>query len=66
MPLSYTVHTTQGTSQGTINDGRNQAGHYNATCYVDVTGVTGAPNADIATWMTASRTRYDTIGKIHV
>ena len=24
MPLSYTVHTTQGTSQGTINDGRNQ------------------------------------------
>lgn len=66
MPLSYTVHTTQGTSQGTINDGRNQAGHYNATCYVDVAGITGAPNADISTWMTASRTSYDTIGKIHV
>jgi hypothetical protein len=66
MPLSYIIHTTQGTSKGSIDDGRNQAGHYNATCYVDVAGVTGAPNTDISTWMNAPRTSYDTIGKIKV
>jgi hypothetical protein len=66
MPLSYTVTTTQGTSQGTIDDGRNKAGHYNATCYVDVKDVAGAPNTDISEWMTGSRTRYEPLGKIHV
>jgi hypothetical protein len=49
-PLTYTVTTTQGTSDGTIDDGRNKPGHYNATCYVDVKDVTGAPNSDIAEW----------------
>ena len=66
MPLSYTVQTTQGTSKVTVDDGRNVAGHYNATCYVDVAGVTGAPNTDISEWMNAPRTSYSTVGKIHV
>lgn len=46
-PLEYTVTTTQGTSNGTIDDGRNKPGHYNATCYVDVKDVSGAPNSTI-------------------
>lgn len=66
MPLSYTVTTTQGTSNATVDDGRTQAGHYNATCYVDVADVTRAPNTDISEWMNAPRTNYHTVGKIHV
>jgi hypothetical protein len=66
MPLSYTITTTQGTSQGSIDDGRNVVGHYNATCYVDVAGVTGAPNTDISEWMNAPRTNYHSVGKIQV
>lgn len=66
MPLSYTVTTTQGTSEVTIDEFRDQAGHYNATCYVDVAEVAGAPNTDISDWMNAPRTNYHTIGKIDV
>ena len=67
MPLSYSVTDTQyGTHQVTVNDGRDQAGHYNSTCYVDVVGVSGAPNSDIGTWFNAPRTSYKPIGKIHV
>jgi hypothetical protein len=66
MSLSYTVTTTQGTSKGSVDDGRKQAGHYNATCYVDVKDVAGAPNTDISEWMNVPRTNYHTIGKIHV
>jgi len=66
MPLSYTVTTTQGTSDGTIDDGRSKAGHYNATCYVDVAGVTGAPNDDISTWFSVPRNNYKPIGHIKV
>jgi hypothetical protein len=66
MPLSYKITTTQGTSTGSIDDGRNQAGHYNATCYVDVAGVDGAPNTDISEWENVPRTTYYPVGKIHV
>lgn len=66
MPLKYTVTTQQGTSEGTIDDGRDKQGHYDANCYVDVKDVSGGPNADISEWMTGSRTNYHTIGKIHV
>jgi hypothetical protein len=66
MPLSYTIKTTQATSDGTFYDGRDQVGHYNSTCYVDVEGVSGAPNSDIGTWFNAPRTSYKPIGKIHV
>jgi hypothetical protein len=66
MPLSYTVTTTQDTSEALVEDGRDQAGHYNATCYVDVAGITGAPNTDVSEWMNAPRTNYHSIGKIHV
>lgn len=64
MPLKYTVTTTQGTSEGTIDDGTSQKGHYNARCYVDVSSVTGAPNTDISEWMNAPRTNYHKVGKI--
>ena len=66
MPLSYNVTNTQGDYTATVDDGRSVAGHYNATCYVDVKGVTGAPNSDISEWMNAPRTNYHTVGKIHV
>jgi len=66
MPLSYTVTTTQGTSDVSVYDGREQDGHYNATCYVDVADVDGAPNSDISEWMNAPRTNYHTVGKIDV
>lgn len=66
MPLSYTVKTTQATSTNEIYDGRDKAGHYNATCYVDVEDVSGAPNSDIAEWFNAPRTQYYPIGKIDV
>ena len=67
MPLSYSVTDTQyGTHQVTVNDGRDQAGHYNSTCYVDVEGVTGAPNLDISKWMNVPRTGYEVVGKIQV
>lgn len=66
MPLSYTVTTTQGTSKANIDEWRKTAGHYNATCYVDVASVNGAPNSDISTWFNAPRTSYDFIGKIKV
>ena len=66
MPLSYTITTTQGTSDGTFYDGRDQVGHYNSTCYVDVEGVTGAPNLDISKWMNVPHTGHGLVGKIHV
>jgi len=65
-PLSYKVTTTQGTSVNEIYDGRDQVGHYNATCYVDVKDVAGAPNTDIAEWFNAPRTQYYPQGKIDV
>lgn len=64
MPLKYTVTTTQGTSEGTIDDGTSVKGHYDAHCYVDVQSVTGAPNTDISEWMNAPRTNYHKVGKI--
>ena len=66
MPLSYTYTNTQGTSQVKVDDGRNQAGHYNSTCYVDVADVSGAPNTDISKWMGVPRTSTAFIGKIQV
>ena len=65
-PPEYTVTTTQGTSNGTIDDGRDKPGHYNATCYVDIKDVTGAPTSDIAEWSSVPRTGYHPVGKIHV
>ena len=64
MPLSYTVTTTQGTSNATVDDGHDVAGHYDARCYVDVASVSGAPNTDISEWMNAPRTNYHFVGKI--
>jgi hypothetical protein len=66
MPLSYKITTTQGTSEGEFYDGRDQVGHYDATCYVDVEKVAGAPNSDIAEWFSVPRTRYYPMGKIDV
>jgi hypothetical protein len=67
MPLSQVITDTQhGEHTVTVYDGRDQPGHYNSTCYVDVEGVTGAPNLDISKWMNQPRTGYGIVGKIHV
>jgi len=67
MPLSQVITDTQhGEHTVYVNDGRDQPGHYNSTCYVDVEGVTGAPNLDISKWMNQPRTGYGFVGKIHV
>ena len=66
MPLSYKVTTTQATSTVSIYDGRDQTGHYDAWCYVDVKDVSGGPNSDIMEWYSVPRTRYYPVGKVQV
>lgn len=64
MPLAYTVTSTQGTQTGNID--HDAAGAYNATCYVDVEPITGAPNEDVSYWMNAPRTNYHEVGHVSV
>lgn len=66
MPLSYNGHNQQGSYTADVDDGRKVAGHYNATCYVDVKSVSGAPNTDISAWMNIPHSGFDTVGKIKV